>query len=71
VAREIKKKMLSVIEKSYRLIKKSLWRRAYGQLGAGDAVFNNKGFLMAGCTAPYREDEVVEWIMRHRNPDVE
>ncbi len=26
---------------------------------------------MAGLYAPYREDEVVEWIMAHRNPDVE
>jgi len=72
VAREIQEENASVIEKSYRRYKKVIVATAHmGNWELGMTYLINKGFLMAGVYAPYREDEVVEWIMRHRNPDVE
>ena len=62
----------AVIEKSYRRYKKVIVVTAHlGNWELGMSYLIDKGFSMAGVYAPYREDEVVEWIMSHRNPDVE
>src|SRR5258706_3521554 len=72
LARETKKENASLVEKAYRLYKKVIVVTAHiGNWELGMTYLINKGFSMAGVYAPYREDEVVRWIMSHRNPDVE
>lgn len=41
----------------------------YWELGMSYLV--QKGYAVSGVYAPYREDAVVEWIMSHRNAEVE
>jgi Kdo2-lipid IVA lauroyltransferase/acyltransferase len=72
LARDIHEENASVIEKAYRRSKKVIVLTAHlGNWELGMSYLMEKGFSMAGVYAPYREDEVVSWIMRHRNPDVE
>ena len=72
LAREIQEENASLVEKSYRRHKKVIVVTAHiGNWELGMTYLINKGFSMAGVYAPYREDEVVRWIMGHRNPDVE
>jgi KDO2-lipid IV(A) lauroyltransferase len=62
----------AVVEKAYRRYKKVIVVTAHvGNWELGMTYLLHKGFSMAGVYAPYREDEVVDWIMKHRNPDVE
>ena len=42
-----------------------------GNWELGMSYLMNRGFSMAGVYAPYREDEIVQWIMRHRISEVE
>src|SRR5438477_10132256 len=72
LAREIQEVNASIVEKSYRRFKKVIVVTAHiGNWELGMTYLINKGFSMAGVYAPYREDDVVRWIMGHRNPDVE
>jgi lauroyl/myristoyl acyltransferase len=72
LAREIQEENASIVEKSYRRYKKVIIVTAHiGNWELGMTYLINKGFSMAGVYAPYREDELVRWIMSHRNPDVE
>ncbi len=72
LTREIQEENSSIIEKSYRRFKKVIVVTAHiGNWEMGMTYLINKGFSMAGVYAAYREDEVVRWIMSHRNPDVE
>ncbi len=72
LAREIQEENASIVEKSYRRYKKVIIVTAHiGNWELGMTYLIHKGFSMAGVYAPYREDEVVRWIMGHRNPDVE
>ena len=72
LAREIIEENAAVIEKAYRKYKKVIVVTAHvGNWELGMSYLIEKGFSMAGVYAPYREDEIVRWIMNHRNPDVE
>jgi KDO2-lipid IV(A) lauroyltransferase len=72
LARQIHEENASIVEKSYRRFKKVIVVTAHiGNWELGMSYLMSKGYSMAGVYAPYREDEVVDWIMSHRNPDVE
>ncbi len=72
LTREIQEENPSVVERTYRRFKKVIVVSAHlGNWELGMAYMIRKGFLMAGVYAPYREDDVVRWIMSHRNPEVE
>jgi lauroyl/myristoyl acyltransferase len=72
LTRDIQEENASIVEKALRRYKKVIVVTAHlGNWELGMSYLINKGFLMAGVYAPYREDEIVEWIMKHRNPDVE
>jgi KDO2-lipid IV(A) lauroyltransferase len=72
LAREIQEEHASIVEKSYRRFKKVIIVTAHvGNWELGMTYLIHKGYSMAGVYAPYREDEIVRWIMSHRNPDVE
>src|SRR5262249_22318148 len=70
--RGTKEENYSASEKAYRRHKKVMVVTAHiGNWELGMTYLIHKGFSMAGVYAPYREDEVVHWIMNHRNPEVE
>ncbi len=72
LARTIQETNASVIEKAYRKSKKVIVVTAHiGNWELGMSYLLHKGFSMAGVYAPYREDKIVQWIMSHRDPDVE
>ena len=59
----------AIVEKAYRRYKKVIVVTAHiGNWELGMSYLIEKGFSMAGVYAPYREDDVVDWIMSHRNP---
>ena len=59
-------------DKAYRRSRKVMFVTAHlGNWELGISYLVEKGFLVACVYAPYREDDVVRWIMAHRNPDVE
>jgi lauroyl/myristoyl acyltransferase len=62
----------SAVEKAYRRSKKVMLVTAHlGNWELGIACLVEKGYSVAGVYAPYRGDEIVSWILAHRNPDVE
>ncbi len=72
LARGIREENWSVVDRAYRKSRKVIVVTAHlGNWELGMSYLISKGFSMAGVYAPYREDEVVSWIMQHRNPDVE
>jgi KDO2-lipid IV(A) lauroyltransferase len=72
LAREIHEENASVVDKAYRRFKKVILVTGHlGNWELGMSYLINKGFSTAGVYAPYREDEIVKWIMSHRNPEVE
>ena len=72
LARTIKEENAAIVEKAYRRYKKVIVVTAHvGNWELGMSYLIDKGFSMAGVYAPYREDDVVDWIMSHRNTDVE
>ena len=72
LTRSMKEENASVVDKAYRRSRKVIVLTAHlGNWELGMSYLIDKGFSMAGVYAPYREDDVVRWIMSHRNPDVE
>jgi lauroyl/myristoyl acyltransferase len=72
LAREIHEENWAVVDKAYRRSRKVIIVTAHiGNWELGMSYLLQKGFSMAGVYAPYREDEIVNWIMSHRNPEVE
>jgi len=72
LAARVKEENWPVVEKAYRRSKRVMFVTAHlGNWELGISYLVEKGFSVAGVYAPYREDEVVRWIMAHRNPDVE
>jgi lauroyl/myristoyl acyltransferase len=60
------------VDKAWRKSKKLLFVTAHmGNWELGISYLVEKGFSVAGVYAPYREDDIVRWIMAHRNPEVE
>lgn len=43
----------------------------HGHWELGISCLVERGYAVAGVYAPYREDKVVQWIMKHRNPEAE
>jgi KDO2-lipid IV(A) lauroyltransferase len=72
LARSIIEENWSVVEKVYRRSKKVMLVTAHlGNWELGISYLVEKGYAVSGVYAPYREDDVVRWIMKHRKPDVE
>jgi Kdo2-lipid IVA lauroyltransferase/acyltransferase len=68
----IKSENAFIVEKTWRKHKKVIVVTAHlGNWELGMSYLLSRGFSMAGLYAPYREDDVVEWIMGHRNSEVE
>jgi Kdo2-lipid IVA lauroyltransferase/acyltransferase len=60
------------IEKTYRKTKRLICVTAHlGHWELGISCLVEKRYSVAGVYAPYRADEIVRWIMGHRNSDVE
>ena len=72
LAVRMKEENWPAVEKAYRRSKRVMFVTAHmGNWELGISYLVEKGFSVAGVYAPYREDEVVRWIMAHRNPEVE
>lgn len=72
LAARVKEENWSIVEKAFRRSKKLMFVTAHlGNWELGISYLVEKGFSVAGVYAPYREGDVVRWIMAHRNPDVE
>jgi KDO2-lipid IV(A) lauroyltransferase len=72
LAVRMKEENWPVVDKAYRRSRKVMFVTAHlGNWELGISYLVEKGFAVAGVYAPYREDEVVRWIMAHRNPEVE
>ena len=72
LARRIHEENWSVVDKAYRRSKRVMFVTAHiGNWELGISYLVEKGYAVSGVYAPYREDEVVRWIMMHRNSDVE
>jgi len=72
VVKSIKEENTQVIEKSWRKTRRVILVTAHiGNWELGISYLVHKGFSVAGVYAPYREDNVVRWILAHRNQDVE
>jgi len=68
----IKEENWSFVEKAHRKSKKVMLVTAHiGNWELGISYLVEKGYAVSGVYAPYREDEVVRWIMAHRKPEVE
>jgi KDO2-lipid IV(A) lauroyltransferase len=60
------------LEKAYRKTKKVIAVTAHmGHWELGLPCLVYRGYPITGVYAPYRDDEVVNWIHKHRNNDVE
>lgn len=60
------------LEKTYRKTKKVIAVTAHlGHWELGLPCLVYRGYPITGVYAPYRDDEIVNWIHKHRNPDVE
>jgi Kdo2-lipid IVA lauroyltransferase/acyltransferase len=63
---------VSYLEKAYRKTKRVVAVTAHlGYWELGLPCLMDKGFSITGVYAPYRDDDVVQWIMSHRSPDME
>lgn len=72
LARTLQFQNASFLEKAYRRHKKVILVTAHiGNWELGMSWLVEKGFSVAGVYAPYRDDEIVEWILAHRHSDVE
>jgi lauroyl/myristoyl acyltransferase len=61
-----------LLERIYRETKRVMLVTAHvGHWEIGISCVVEKGYPMAGVYAPYREDAVVQWILSHRNANVE
>jgi KDO2-lipid IV(A) lauroyltransferase len=62
----------SAVDKAYRKTKRVILVTAHlGHWEVGISCLVEKGFSMAGVYAPYREDAIVQWILRHRQSEAE
>jgi len=62
----------AALEKTYRKARKAIVVTAHvGNWELGISCLLSRGFPVAGLYAPYREDDVVQWILAHRNQEVE
>lgn len=62
----------SVFEKTYRKTHRVMLVTAHlGNWELGISCLVDKGYSVAGVYAPYRKDAIVQWILSHRNSDVE
>jgi KDO2-lipid IV(A) lauroyltransferase len=62
----------STLERTYRKTRRMIAVTAHlGHWEMGISCLADKRFAIAGVYAPYRDDDIVRWIMSHRNPDVE
>jgi lauroyl/myristoyl acyltransferase len=72
LAVKMKEENWPAVDKAYRKSHKLIFVTAHiGHWELGISFLVEKGFSVACVYAPYREDEVVRWIMSHRNPEVE
>ncbi|HVO33826.1 MAG TPA: lysophospholipid acyltransferase family protein [Elusimicrobiota bacterium] len=72
VARETRLENWNYLERAYRKDKRVIAVTAHiGHWELGISCLVEKGYDVAGVYAPYREDEVVRWILKHRSADVE
>ena len=72
LAARVKEENWPMVEKMLRRSKKVMFVTAHlGNWELGISYLVEKGLPVAGVYAPYREGDVVRWIMAHRNPDVE
>ncbi len=72
IARGMLEKNTAIVDKTYRKTKRVMVVTAhFGNWELGMSYLLEKGFSLAGVYAPYREDEVVQWILNHRNSEVE
>jgi lauroyl/myristoyl acyltransferase len=61
-----------VLDKAWRKSRRVMLVTAHvGNWELGITTLVDSGYSVAGVYAPYREDEVVQWILAHRNTDVE
>jgi lauroyl/myristoyl acyltransferase len=60
------------VERAYRKSRKLMFVTAHiGHWELGISYLVEKAFSVACVYAPYRDDDIVRWIMAHRDPDVE
>jgi lauroyl/myristoyl acyltransferase len=60
------------LERTYRKTRRMIAVTAHiGHWELGISCLADKRHSIAGLYAPYRDDAIVQWIMSHRNPDVE
>ncbi len=60
------------LDKAYRKTKRVIAVTAHlGHWELGLPCLVEKGYTISGLYAPYREDNIVRWIMGHRNSDVQ
>ena len=72
LAARVKEDNWPMVDKVLRRSKRVMFVTAHmGNWELGISYLVEKGFSVAGVYAPYREGDVVRWIMAHRNPDVE
>lgn len=72
LARALQFENAQFLDKSYRRHKKIILVTAHiGNWELGMSWLVEQGYSVAGVYAPYRNDEIVEWILDHRHPDVE
>jgi len=63
---------LNYLEKAYRKTKKVIAVTAHlGHWELGLPCLVYRGYPITGVYAPYRDDEIVSWIHKHRNPDAQ
>lgn len=61
-----------LLDRMYRRHKKVILLTAHlGTWELGMSWLVEQGFQVSGVYAPYRSDEIVRWILAHRNPEVE
>jgi len=62
----------SAVEKAYRKTKRVMLVTAHlGNWELGIPCLVEKGYSVSGIYAPYRGDDIVRWILSHRNTEVE
>lgn len=61
-----------ILDKAYRKTRRVMIVTAHlGHWELGIPCIVSRGYSVAGMYAPYREDDVVQWILSHRDSDVE
>jgi len=72
LAVRMKEENWPAVDKAYRKSRRLMFLTAHiGNWELGISYLVEKGFSVACVYAPYRADDIVRWIMSHRNPEVE